>query len=263
MPASQWILLNVPAPLLGAAVVVLAILSALVGSILTRRIASHEKLRLHNDDAGNVFGTIGQIYAVLLAFTVVLVWQDYTAAGEKAQKEASVLGSIYRDAVALRQPASDQFRQLLREYGQQIVLDEWPAMARGGEGARAQKAQENIWAMTTAFEPQSRREEIFFNQAVERFNQICELRRERLNASRQSISGIVWFVLLVGGFITSYFPFLFGVEDRRMQILIVSGLTVTIGLILFTIFEFQYPYTGTLSVRPDALRELHMLKGLV
>ena len=263
MPASQWILVNVPAPLLCAAVVTFAVLWALAGSFLTRRIVSHEKLRLHNEVAGFLFGTIGQIYAVLLAFTVILVWQDFTAAGAKAQKEASVLGSIYRDAVALRQPASDQFRQLLREYGQQIVLDEWPAMARGGESASTQKAQENIWAMTTAFEPQSRREEIFFNQAVERFNQVCELRRERLNSSRDSISGIVWFVLMVGGFITTYFPFLFGVEDRRIQIIIVSGLTITIGLILFTIFEFQYPYTGTLSISPDAFRELHMLKGLV
>ena len=63
----------------------------------------------------------------------------------KAQREASLLGSIYRDAVALRQPASDQFLAVAAQYGRQIVIDEWPAMARGGEGARAQKAQENIW----------------------------------------------------------------------------------------------------------------------
>lgn len=263
MTVFQWILLKFPTPLLCAAVVIVAVLFAIAGSRLVRRYMPPEKLRLHNDVTGYMFSVVGVIYAVLLAFTVIVVWGDFTSAATTVRREASGLGSIYRDALALRQPEQDRFRALLREYGKQIVLDEWPAMARGGEGVRAQQAQEEIWALVAAFDPQNKREEIFFNQALERFNEICELRRQRLRSAQDSVNGIVWFVLMIGGFVTSCFPFFFGIENAKVQVMMTSALTILIALSLFLIFEFQYPFTGDLAVDPDALRSLHMLKDQV
>lgn len=263
MTVFQWILLNFPTPLLCAAVIIVAVLFAIAGTALVRRFTSPEELRLHNNVTGYMFGAVGVIYAVLLAFTVIVVWGDFNTAAAVARREASGLGSVYRDALALRQPEQDRLRALLREYGKQIVLDEWPAMARGGEGARAQQAQEEIWAMVAAFDPKTKREEIFFNQALERFNEISELRRQRLRSAQDSVNGTVWFVLMVGGFVTSCFPFFFGIENAKLQVIMTSALTILIGLSLFLIFEFQYPFTGDLSLEPDALRNLHMLKGLV
>ena len=46
-------------------------------ALLQRRLRS-EVLRRHNDVAGYIFSAVGVLYAVVLGFVVVVVWQKYT-----------------------------------------------------------------------------------------------------------------------------------------------------------------------------------------
>ncbi len=77
-------------------VVVLPTLIAVTGPFAVRRFVRLERLQTNNEVAGFKFATVGVLYAVLLAFVVVVVWQKYNDAENVVSQEAGALAAIYR-----------------------------------------------------------------------------------------------------------------------------------------------------------------------
>lgn len=262
MSLSQFLIVNIPSALLATIVVLAAMGAALAGALISRRIVPHHKLRGHNDVAGFLFGTIGVIYAVLMAFCTIAVWEDYKDAQSTAESEAVYLESVYRNVGAFPEQPRLRIQGLLRRYVHEIITDEWKTMGERGEPSETvQQVEEELWAAFIQFEPQTAREQLFAAEAVGKFDEACEMRRTRLNCSREGVDGLVWAVLIVCGILTVVFSFFFGIENRRAQILMTSCLAVIIGLILFTILEYQYPFSGDLSIAPEALEQLPLADG--
>ena len=55
-----------------------------------------EKLVKNNEIAGFKFATVGVIYAVLLAFTVIVVWEKFSAAENAVDQEAASIAALLR-----------------------------------------------------------------------------------------------------------------------------------------------------------------------
>ena len=114
-------------------VILLALAWTAIGTglvLLVRRLVGHDRLAPHNDVAGFVFAGVGVVYAVLLAFVVIGVWDRYEVDQQAAQVEAAHLLTIHRlagfvDGGEVVQPA-------IRRYAELVVSDDWPAMANGG-----------------------------------------------------------------------------------------------------------------------------------
>jgi hypothetical protein len=58
----------------GALLVGVPTLLAMAGPIVVRRYVSLDRLTTNNEVAGFKFATVGVLYAVLLAFVVIVVW---------------------------------------------------------------------------------------------------------------------------------------------------------------------------------------------
>ena len=71
---------------------------AVGGALLVRRAVGAEALALHNDVAGFIYAVIGVVYAVLLGFTAIIVWEQFRHAQQGVEREANALASLYRDA---------------------------------------------------------------------------------------------------------------------------------------------------------------------
>jgi predicted PurR-regulated permease PerM len=79
-------------------------------------------------------------------------------------------------------------------------------------------------------------------------------RREEHN----DVAGFIYAVLgvaYVGGVITVSFTYLFGLKSSVAHALMVAALTLLICGILFTIAEFDNPFSGIIEIRPDAFKE--------
>jgi hypothetical protein len=63
-------------------------------------------------------------------------------------------------------------------------------------------------------------------------------------------------VIVVGGAITVSFTYLFGLKSNVAHALMVAALTLVICGILFTIAEFDYPFSGVVEIRPEAFKEV-------
>ncbi len=55
-------------------------LIAMAGPVIIRRYVKLSRLRTNNEIAGFKFATVGVIYAVLLAFAIIIVWEKFNDA---------------------------------------------------------------------------------------------------------------------------------------------------------------------------------------
>src|ERR1700737_5176904 len=75
--------------------VVLPTIAAMCGPVLMRRRIGLERLASNNQIAGFKFATVGVIYAVLLAFAVIVVWEKFTDAETAVVQEAGAAATLY------------------------------------------------------------------------------------------------------------------------------------------------------------------------
>jgi hypothetical protein len=77
-------LLKLPLSLLALLVIGLPVLLAVVGLLLVRSRLPHPRLKPHHDVAGYIYAGLAVLYAVLLAFVVVIVWQQFNTTDIRA-----------------------------------------------------------------------------------------------------------------------------------------------------------------------------------
>ena len=255
MSFSQQLVANMPSFVLAAIMVAIAVIISVGGMLFVHRFIPHHRLKAHNDITGPIFSTLGVIYAVMLAFMVVIIWQKFDRAGVNVDMEANCIVNLYVDA----EPFEESFRQDIRgrivEYTKAIV-DEWDAMGRGDANLAGGKLIEGLAIAYSAYSPKNETDKIFFKESVHKMNELFSLRIFRLVDARRGLHPLLWFVLIIGGVITIIFTIFFGTESLRAKILMSTLLAILIVLVLFTILEFSFPFTGKASISSEAFEVL-------
>lgn len=245
-------LYSVPAPLGAALIVGGTVLLSVAGLLLVHRLVPHALRRSHNDVAGVLIAVVGVVYAVLLAFIAVSVWEDYNSADAIVHREASLAGDIHQDALNMEGPAGVALRELVRRYIDVVVHEEWPAMRFGGESLRATETL--VQLQNTVFTYRERGP--VFSDVLQRVNALADARRDRLINGNSGLQPVAWFVLLAGSALTIGFCFLFGVPDLRVHALMTSAVAASIALVIFLIVAFDYPFRGAVSIAPTAFENV-------
>jgi hypothetical protein len=83
-----FFLTTLPLWLSAVILIVPTTLLAMAGPVIVRRYVEVDQLRTNNEVAGFKFATVGVLYAVLLAFAVVVVWEKFNQAESEVAKEA-------------------------------------------------------------------------------------------------------------------------------------------------------------------------------
>lgn len=256
MAFGQWLLLKVPSFILALFIVGVFAGVSILGLLLVRSFIPHHRLKSHNDVAGPIFATLGVIYAVLLAFVVVIVWEGFDRTNLNVEKEAASLSDLYRDAETLSPEFRDSIRALVHEYAAAVSDEEWEAIARGSESAKARQTLKRLWQVYGSYSPRTETERIFFEESVHKLNELGEFRSMRLIDAKTGVHPLLWAVLIIGGLVTVSFTFFFGSENLKAQILMATLLGVLIALILFTILSLDFPFTGDVHISKEPFKQL-------
>jgi hypothetical protein len=216
----------------------------------------------HNDVAGFIYAVLGVAYAVVLAFMLIAVWQNYETAKTNVDTEANELAGVYFLASQLPEPQRTHVQDLARRYARVVVEEEWSMMEQGQTSPRADSLLRQLRSKLLEFDPSTEREQVLYEGGLTQLHDALDARRSRLLEVREGIPNLLWVVLVVGGVITVSFTYLFGLKSNLAHALMVAALTLLICAILFTIGEFDYPFSGVVEIRPDAFREmLHSFGG--
>ena len=135
--------------LIGLLVVGGAVLYAVVGVLAGRRLMRHHVAEGHNDVMVPIFLTAGVIYAVLLAFMVIAMWESYDNAAANTSEEASLLVPMYRQAMNFSPDKSVEMRKLIRDYAHGVI-EQWERFRTTAQGSTS--ARMNVDRMIKVFD---------------------------------------------------------------------------------------------------------------
>ncbi|HTS21244.1 MAG TPA: hypothetical protein VMN79_05470 [Casimicrobiaceae bacterium] len=256
-------LLNTMPLWLSALIVVgLPTLVAMAGPSLVRRRVRLDTLSINNEVAGFKFATVGVLYAVLLAFAVILVWEHFSDAEANVAREAGASATIYRLSDGLDGEARGTVRKNLTAYMEAAIAEEWPAMEKGGESAAVTRALDNLYAASLSYRPGDQRGFAILSAILHQLDEVTEARRARLLKATGIVPTIVWVVLCTGALITVGFTFFFGTRNLRAQSLMTGGLALLVSSALLVVVAIDHPFSGSVKVGPEPLVEvLHDFAG--
>src|ERR1700731_1045644 len=115
-------------------------LLAMAGPVIVRRYIKVDQLRTNNEVAGFKFATVGVLYAVLLAFAVIVVWEKFSDSENQVAQEAGAAATIYRLANGIEGAPGTEIRAQMSNYLKTAIAADWPAMERGGGSKKATQA---------------------------------------------------------------------------------------------------------------------------
>lgn len=256
MPLIQSLLYHIPTFLLGFLIIFIYVASTVVSLIILRKFYPYKRCKDHNDVAGFIFATLGVIYAVILAFTVIVTWEQFDKADDITGREANCIASLYQDSRSLPDEFRAKIRGELTDYVSAIIHDEWETMQKGQRSPKVDELQAKLVESYNGFDPKNEKQKIFFEESIRKLNDANELRRQRLVYAATGIHTILYMVLFVGSFITITFSMLFGTENFTEHVIMASCLATMIAITLFTIMALDYPFTGKYSIEPDVFINL-------
>jgi hypothetical protein len=229
---------------------------AVGGAMFVRRTVGTDVLANHNDVAGFIYSVVGVVYAVLLGFTAIIVWEQYRHAQEGVEDEASALADLYRDSRVYPPEVRDAVELHVRTYARLVVEKEWPAMAAGESSPEAWDECNELWRTYHEFEPPDDYQRLWYAESLQRLNALANSRRDRLLSMRSGVPTVIWGVLIGGGAITIGFSFLFGTRNVRAQAIMTAGLALIIGVVLLSILALQEPFAGMTRVDPEPFHQV-------
>jgi Na+/melibiose symporter-like transporter len=230
------------------AMALIIVLSAEIFSVglmlLTRYTYGVSRLSLNNEVAGFKFAVVGVFYAVLLAFVVIAVWEEYRGTETAVRNEAKAVGDLYRVTFALPAKGGEDIRGNLLTYVKTVRNDEWRTMAIGKPSHAVADDLNTLSAAIFAVQPKGRRELALYQRALALLTVITDSRAERLDSANGSVPRILWFVLIVGGAITLGYPAFFASSNLGAQVLMTASLAALVALSLLLGLAFDFPFTG-------------------
>jgi hypothetical protein len=233
-----------------------AVCLAIAGMFVVRRSVTLSTLESHNQVAGYIYSVVGVVYAVMLAFIAIVVWQQHTTVQTQVEQEANQLGDLYRNAQVFAPEVRMRLQNQIRAYSRTVVEKEWPAMAKGETSADAWAAFNQLWRAYQQVEARNDYESVWYAKSLDRLDELGDYRRLRLISNRAAVPALMWVVLLAAGIITIGFSFFFGAQNSAAQALMIAGLSATVGLVLFLIWALNHPFAGLVRVEPMPFHQL-------
>jgi hypothetical protein len=227
--------------------------------LVTRYRYGPDRLKLNNEVAGFKFAVVGVFYAVMLAFVVIAVWENYSDTEKAVRNEAKAAVDLYHVALAVPDQGGEIQTGVLR-YVESVRAKAWDSMAVGEESMEVTEDLRALNDAVLALKPRDRKEVVLFQHAVDLLTVMADNRNERLDSANGSVPGVLWFVLVVGGLITLGYPAFFAASNVGAQILMTVSLAALVALSLLLALAFDFPFTGAphISKEPfaEALRQM-------
>jgi hypothetical protein len=248
----SYYLSSQPLWLLIALIVIVPTGVAMGAQLLIRRWVGVARLVKNNEIAGFKFATVGVIYAVLLAFTVIVVWEKFSDAETAVADEAGATAALYHYAEG-KEPEAVAARTALANYLKAAIDDEWPAMAREAESSATEHALDSLYGAAIALNRSGSRGTADMAEVFRQLDSVTTARRVRLHLATGLVPSVIWIALFMGAMLTVGFTLFFGSENRIAQVSMTGVLSVLVTMGLVVIISIDHPFTGPVYIHPDPL----------
>lgn len=214
------------------------------------------KLRPSDEEkevAINLMQVVAAYIGIMIAFAGVTVWQDFNDAETAVHEEAAAAAELYRDLSAYGDETLAA-RSDLRSYVISIVNDEWPLLAKEQVSEATEVRLAKLFASMGNIRPKDDRDTTIYAESFSNLNDLVGFRRDRLTHSQSGIPTMLWITGLVGSLFVVAYASVF--TPTRLNIIMIAGISITIGLLFLFVLTVDRPFKGEFSVDNRQLAEL-------
>ena len=238
--------------ILGMLLLVLAIflVSALLIFFLVQRYLSYFRF----DDTGHsaIFSfALGTIFGLTLAFITVSTWQNYNRINAVVVQEATTLTTMFRTLDAFQPQVKDQGTQLLTTYVKQIISKEWPSMAAAQFDDQNFSNFHQFQLLLLRHSPINNAELLAQQEELRLISEYYKLRLDRITSSKAALDYSMTLALALGAFIFILYQSLYVMPTMRHHVMMISLLSIMLGMIFFLIISFNTPFSGPNAITPE------------
>jgi hypothetical protein len=87
-------------------------------------------------------------------------------------------------------------------------------------------------------------------------NTMTVSREKRMASVNSAIPGVLWYIVIIGAFITILFVLMLHM-NWRSQIVLGGILSFFLGVMIFIIYAMDHPLRGAVSLPPDSFETLY------
>lgn len=245
-------LYDLPYGLFGLLTVTIFALFGVAGMFLTRRWVA--RLHTHgsnNDIVAAYFGAIVVLYGITLGLLMVDVWTAFSEAQTKVDREAASVAALWRDVSDLPDPERALLQIDLRRYVRGVIDVGWPLQQKGIVPHNAQGDLDDIGRHLLSFEPRTEAEKILLGEGFRLYYELVEWRRSRHVSVASGLAAPLWVLVAVGAIISIAVTWAFGMENRRLHLLMTVLVSILIGTMVYLVADMDHPFMGKISVSSD------------
>jgi hypothetical protein len=229
---------------------------SLAGLYIFHRLVDLHMRHKDTETVGLTYAIVAVVYAVLIAFIVVDVFETFAKGDEIATAEANKLSNLMLDSAGLPLQIATAVRADLDKYIDIVVKSEWPSQQAGKLGDAVFEpgwtALAHLSTQLAEFEPATLGQNVNKGEMLHVMNELIKARRSRIVAAGEHLPGVVWQILLLAGAVAVGYTYLFGAHNFRIHLAITGLISATISLVFVLIIALDYPFRGEVSVGDEA-----------
>ena len=252
----DWVL-SLPVFWMGALILGAVYLATACLYLAVTALAVGERARAFKAISPGILPPLAIIFALLVGFLAAQVWNEADRASTAVNREASALRAVVLLAGAFPGDTDTRLRELIRDYIQGAVTQEWPAMARQDATltiAPPRLAEALQFALSLM--PTRDGQVAAQREMVVSLQTALDARRQRIILSRSSINWVKWVVLLVQAGLTLITIAMVHSDNRAANRIILSIFATGVGVAVLLIASHSRPFTGEISVPPAVLLQV-------
>jgi hypothetical protein len=253
---ADWFL-NLPVSWMALTVFVATFLIAGGVYLVVTRLAETEWARAFKAVSPGVLPVLGVLFALLVGFIAVEVWNTFDRAKTAVATEASAL----RAAVLLARNFPEEQRTRIdapiNRHVEVAVQQEWSEMAHQ-QATLSPLPTHLLEALHNAFalKPADDSQQAAKPEMIRALRTALDARRQRIVISESSVGAVKWLAILFQAFCTLVAIAMVHADNRRACAITVTLFATGAALSMLLIAAYSRPFTGEISVTPELLKQV-------
>ncbi|MBH0776923.1 bestrophin-like domain [Nocardia bovistercoris] len=200
-----------------------------------------------------VLDLIKTFFTAVVAFVVVISWQQYQNARGHTIAESKALVDAYWAAEAMPEPEQVLIQSGIRDYTDEVMNAEWAVMNReSGLSGDTQRTFDNLRATVTAMAPSDTESRDRRDETAEALKRVALARQDRAIDAREGLPGFLYAALIFGTALLLLSPILSGVRISRRSVVMTGLLGIVVGSALLQVHNLDHPFSGGNLVSREA-----------
>ena len=157
-----------------------AVVVAVAGLMLVQRLIPLPIREQSNTATGTIYAALCVVFGVSLGFSLLLVWQQFNAARQTAENEATSPQQVHNLATRLPESEQSQVKELAVSYAR-VVVEEWVSLKQGRSSPRAEALLGKLRRSVVDLEPRTNAQDALYAASLQELDELEENRALRLS----------------------------------------------------------------------------------